>query len=283
MLEVTPPSRLSSEKTVSITLSKIAGVLQELPFVEYVNIPEIVDENHDGEPFYRNIDTRDFGVLLRNSTGKKVVVNKVIAFCQGEKDFSDWLEKTISAYDIKNLVLVGGNRDYRKYSGMPVTSANLKATAAEGVMVGNICIPSRANEVDRLVSKTLSGCSFFTTQLLFESDRIKTLIVEYDAACREKSIAPAVFFLSFAPVGRVIDVEFFKWLGAVIPPSVEKTFLESEADLGKKSIRLAEGLWSETRVFCKEKGLKVPLSVNVESIALHNLELAKELISILKI
>jgi len=188
------------------------------------------------------MDTRDFGVLLRNSTGKDVVANKVTVHCKGEEDFQNWLGQTVCRYSIKNLVFVGGSDASRNYPGPTVVQANLKAKAWGGVSVGNICIPSRENEVERLIAKTLSGCSFFTTQILFEPDSIKKIIEEYDFACMEKRIKPAVFFLSFAPAGRIVDVEFFKWLGALIPPGVEKKLVENKQEIGSASVRLAKRL-----------------------------------------
>lgn len=273
MLEVTPPLKRASSESIEKTVKKIAGITAASG-VDLLNVPEIINENHDGIPLYRNMDTREFGSLLKTATGKDVAVNKVTAHLTTQ-GLEEWLDETIANYCIKKTVLVGGNSHAIKYPGPSVTRSNAIALK-HGAIVGNICIPDRLNEVQRLVQKTRSGCSFFTTQILFEAESMKNLLTEYAAECKKQCIAPATFFLCFAPISDLLDVEYIKWLGAKIPSSAEQQLRQP---FPETSIRLASEIYKDIREHARS--LHMPTSVSIEPISSHNLELSTQMINAL--
>lgn len=286
-LEVTSPSIRSSEEAIKNSVEKISAAVKKLGNIDYINIPEIIEENHEGKPYYRNIDPREFGRLLHEKTGKEIIVNKVVAHLPS-KEFETWLTESISKFNLTNFVFVGVGSDHKKYPGIFVTDAN-KATAKvaqltnKNLHTGNITIPSRNNEVQKIIEKTASGCNFFTTQILYESSGIKKLLHDYDKECKNKSTKPATIFLSFAPAASKQDIEFFKWLGVEFTLEIENRLLQAgDEEIGHVSVKIIREIYSEIIEYREKNNIHVPISLNIEAIFLQNLELAAELIKSLK-
>jgi len=277
LLEVTPPSRKAAMPAVSKAIGHVSKAVRELGRVDAINLPEIVEENNAGAPFYRNMDPRDFGVLLRAVTGKRMVVNKVAVHFKDEAEFDSWLRHTLLDYEVEDVVFVGGTNNNNNYPGLSVLEANKRALEFKKLNVGNICIPSRSGEVERLVAKTESGCSFFTTQLLFDALAAGNVIEGYVLECERLGLRPAEFFLSFAPAGGKYDVDFFKWLGAQIPVGVERQLESCKQGYVGESIALADSVLRGVLARVEDRGLRVPLSLNIEAVSSQNLDYAKQM------
>ena len=276
MLEVLPPQRRAPSDAIRQSAEKIKASVDALDAVRFLNVPEITEENYIGVPLYKHHDARDFGALLRDTTKCNVVVNKVTVYLKSEEEFSSWLSDSIDKHGIRYFVFVGGNSHTRKYPGPQVIRANEIASANGKVHVGNICIPTRVNEPARLLAKTRSGVSFFTTQLLFESGSFKKVVGEYAGLCEDEGLKPSSFFVSLAPVTSGVDMDFFKWLGALIPPDVESNFSKS-GDMGAFSVKLASGIFYDINHFMLENGIKIKVSPNIEAISNANLGAACEI------
>lgn len=273
MFEVMPPQRRASHAVTTATIARIKEVVESLDPVKLINIPEVTEENYEGVPLYKHQDVSEFGSLLYNSIKIDVVANKVTTYLKSEQEFKVWLDKAVDTYRIKHFVFVGGNTHMRKYPGHSVVRANRIASQIDGIKIGNICIPSRPDEVDRLITKTESGASFFTTQLVFESASMKYLLTEYSAKCKEKGINPAAFYVSMAPAHSQFDIDFFKWLGANLPGHIEAEMRDS-SDITGFSTALAAKTYSEISGFVKDKKIKVDVSPNIEVISNANLDSA---------
>ncbi len=276
MFEVVPPSRMTSEEYKEKISAKVAETVNSIK-PDFINVPEVIDENFRGEPYYRNVSVRGFAKKLNELTERKIIVNKVVVHCNGMKELAEWLDKSVNELKIKNFVFVGGNSGKTHYPGPGVIQANKKAKTLFDARIGNIFIPSRKNEAQRLLKKTLSGADFFTSQLLFEAQKTKNVLLEYDALCKKKKVKPSKFFLSFAPVSSVNEIYFLRWLGVEIPIETEKIVFNSF-----NSIHVSEMIWREINSFSKEKNLSLSLGLNVEEIFLHNLEPASQLAASLK-
>ncbi|MFH1258002.1 MAG: hypothetical protein ABIG96_06695 [Candidatus Micrarchaeota archaeon] len=281
MFEVTPPPRRASAATVEKNIERISSAIAPLDFVKYINVPEVVEENRLGKPLFRNMDNREFGSLLSKKMQKEIVVNKITPHFKGEPEFLQWLNETVTAYGIRSIVFVGGSNSSIDYSGPSVIAANELASSKYPIEVGNISIPSRENECRRLLDKSIAKCSFFTTQVLFEAESVKSLLSEYGEECRKGNIEPSSYFLSFAPIADSYDLEFCKWLGAAIPADIERILLENSSQTGEKSIRIAKSLFSDILGHCEQNSLDIPLGLNIEPLSMHNLELGVRMAKVL--
>ncbi len=278
VLEVVPPHKRASETTVRKLVRRVQDVAREIPHLDAVNLPEVLDENHAGMPFYRNLDPRRFAKLLNESFPVELIVNKVVVHLPGIAAFESWVKESLYGYGLRTFVLVGGASGRIKYPGPSVAEANRRLRELtqdqDGVTVGNILIPERPNEVERLLGKTLTGSRFFTTQVLFEPEPVATILRRYGEACTFEGIEPATVLLSFAPVADYEDVEFLVWLGATITLETEERLLPAGGELGVASLEVARSIWAKVRTAVASSRNPVPLGVNIEEISTHNFDLA---------
>ena len=278
LFEIVPPSKMSSEKYKEKMIQSILdSPILSVKNLTSINIPEITDENWQGKPYYRNTDTFKFTKDMRSHTTKNIIVNKVVVHCDGFQGFKQWLQEAISQHDIKSFIFVGPNSTKHSYPGPTVLEANKFASQIDGISIGNILIPSREGEAQRMLKKTLSGATFFTTQILFESERIKSVLSEYSELCKSENIKPAKVFLSFCPISKGSDIEFLRWLGVEMPQELESDLLSDEEAVVSKSIDAAKGVWKNVSNFI-DTNIQVPVGINVEEIFLHNLDHCNELI-----
>jgi 5,10-methylenetetrahydrofolate reductase len=283
VLEVVPPHRRASEKALAGLVKKVQDAAGSIPHLDAVNIPEVLDENHAGLPFYRNLGPRAFAQRLNDGLGVEAIVNKVVVHAEGRGDLAAWIREAIEVDGLRNFVLVGGTSSRIAYPGPDVIAANeILGTVAGGrrdVVCGNITIPERAGEVERLLRKTREGARFFTTQVLFEPEPISTVLREYGAACAAARVPPATVLLSFAPVADYEDIEFLVWLGATITPETEDALIATRSrEAGRASLDVARGIWTRIRDANARSRHPVPLGVNIEEISVHNFDLAVRMV-----
>lgn len=282
VLEVVPPSRRASEKTVHAFAARVREAVRSLQNLDALNIPEVLDENHEGHPFYRDMDPRDFAALLGDDLAVDPIANKVVAHVPSVASLRRWIRESLQRFGLRNFVLVGGNSSRVRYPGPSVVEANrILRTATRGrddVALGNITIPERDHEVDRLVEKTRAGCDFFTTQVLFEAEPMATNLRAYGRRCSAQGLTPATVLLSFAPISDYQDIEFLVWLGASVSPRTEEALFPSSGDPpGRASLDVARTLWSHLRAAAAQSKPPVPLGVNIEEVAMHNFDWAVQM------
>src|SRR3989304_3983029 len=79
VFEVVPPGRRGGEKTPASLVGRVRDAVRSLPHVDALNIPEVLDENHAGQPFYRNMDPQEFVERLGRDLRVAPSVNKATA------------------------------------------------------------------------------------------------------------------------------------------------------------------------------------------------------------
>ncbi|HZY69889.1 MAG TPA: hypothetical protein VFF67_02780 [Thermoplasmata archaeon] len=280
--EPLPPSARATPARRAEQLEAVVRLLRAEPAVDAVDVPELVDENHEGRPFYRSADPTQFARSIAQETGCTAIVNRVVAHVPSAEAVAEWVRGTIGQ-GVRHVVLVGGSSRYIPYPGPGVIEANRisrPVLEAVGGALGNIAIPQREGEAHRLLAKTRSGASFFTTQIVFDGAQVLKMIQEYDRLCSQSGVPPAAILLSVAPVADEGDAAFIRWLGADFPESAERAILNGdESGSTGRSIRHALNVWQEVRNRVVERGVRVPVGLNVEQVQLRHLESAGELLS----
>ncbi len=274
IFEVMPYPKTASESYANKIIGRIAAAITEMESVSMLNIPEIVEENHNGQPYYRNVDAGEFGKILREKCGRGVMINTIVAHHSSKSGFEQWLDKAMKDCGINNFVFVGAKMPFIKYPGPTVPEANLIAKS-RNAHLGNIFIPGRPGEADRLLEKTRAGCRFFTSQVLFGADAAIKIIGEYAEKCNACSISPSKFYLSFAPVSSLEDIIFIKWLGADMGGEAEKR-LKTAENMGQESVSMLLEVIQRILSYDKQ-GIMPEIGLNIGYILLHNLDLAKDL------
>ncbi len=269
-----PPSSRATTARSASEVAAVADLVGAIPRIDAIDVPELVDENHEGRPLYRTGDPRAYARLVAERTGREVVVNKVVAHLENPEAVERWATETVGM-GIRQVVLVGGTSRYIPYPGPAVTEADRicrPIVERAGGCVGNITIPQRDGEPHRMLSKTRAGAAFFTTQIVFDADETYRMVRQYDLLCRQASLAPVPVLLSFAPLVDEQDAEFIRWLGADIPEAVERAILEGEdGNAVGRSVDRALALWSSVVAQSRASEVEVPLGVNVEQISARHL------------
>lgn len=277
---VPPPARTPAAR-VEERVDAVVELVRRTPRVDAIDVPELVDENHEGKPRYRSGDIRGYALALQERTDRVALVNKVVAHLEDAARLEAWARETV-ARGLRYAVLVGGASRYIPYPGPGVVEANRLCRPvfrAAGGGLGNIAIPQRTGEAHRMLAKTRAGAAFFTTQILFDSDQVVQLIREYDLLCRQAAIPPVAVVVSFAPIADEQDVEFVQWLGADISEETEAAILgEDDAEIASRSEQRAILVWEALTRAVRDEELSVPLGVNVEQISPRHLDQAAQLL-----
>lgn len=217
--EVVPP-----EAGKPAALDEAVNVVRRVAAsVDAINLPEIHDEARPGERtagFVPRLDPRLLGARLRDELGTEAVVNHCVVY---QPDPLPWLAETREEFGIRDLILVGGESSSIQYPGPGVAEAaeRMRAAGHAGAL-GGITIPSRAGEAERVRRKHAAGLNFFTAQVLFDPNDIVWLVQRLNGL-------EARLFLSFAPVSHPRDLHFLRWLGADIPPDLDRFLRLDEA------------------------------------------------------
>ncbi len=255
----------------------LASELKNFTRLNAVSVPELVEENHEGKPRYNSIYTRSFSRGTADLIGKDAIINKVVVHMETYEKFVEWMAETYSL-GLKNMIFVGGNTRHHRFPGPSVSEANLIAkhlnslNKLEGLTIGNICLPERREEAKRMLFKTISGAQFFTTQILFDSSQMISLLQEYDRLCRIAEITPSTVLLSFAPLRNSADLNLLDFLGVELPDKPRNYILESgdSTDSPKRSVINALKVYLEVIAASEKESVSVPLGVNIEQLTRSN-------------
>ena len=274
--EILPPRE--KDGTLDSYAEKISSLLSQT-HIDAINIPEVHDENERGERPVQNLEraeAREFGKLLQDSVGIEAIVNRVTVHDNFESQ-KIWIKETFYDYDIENLILVGGESSKIQYEGLSVNSASEYITrdlnsGRFDFFCGGISIPSREVESEKLLKKGSNGIEFFTTQVLYDSKKIKKMLKHYDDICKKNRVLPRRVLLSFAPVSSKKNIEFLKWLGVEISSHTEKRLLNEDSDMTKISLEIAREILNDVLNSNEKNNIKVPVGLNVEHIMSYNFQ-----------
>lgn len=260
--------------------SAMAQISRIKNHADAINIPEIHDESRSGDrtfKFVERVEPRVLGKEIRQRFNMEVVLNRCVVY---EPDQVRWFEETQKNFGATNFVLVGGESSEIKYPGPSVTQAAREIRAAGlPATLGGISIPSRAHEVDRIRRKVARGLTFFTTQVLFDSNDIVWLIQRLNGV-------EARIFLSFAPVTHHRDIDFLRWLGADLPADLDR-FLVNGTTGEKPSPHDAEDAFERCMSLAQRILMDVfdnlppdppPLGINIEHINRRNFSFAVKML-----
>lgn len=217
--EMVPPPAAKPESLEAA----LAEAKKVAPLVDALNLPEIHDENRGSERTHRfveRLEPRVLGARIRREVDAEIVVNRCVVY---EADQVRWFQELHKGFGTQYAILVGGESSRLSYPGPGVLEAAEQVRSAGlPLCLGGISIPSRLHEAERIRRKQAAGMSFFTTQVLFDSNDIVGLIQQLNGL-------EARLFLSFAPVSHPRDLEILRWLGADIPADLDRYLLHGEA------------------------------------------------------
>ena len=274
--EILPPRE--KDGTLHSYAEKISSLLSQT-HIDAINIPEVHDEEERGVRPVKNLEraeAREFGKLLQDNVGIEVIVNRVTV--HSDLDYQkNWIKETFYDYDIENLILVGGEKSDTKYIGPSVnkTSEYITRDLNAGkfdIFCGGITIPSRDIESERLLRKGSNGIEFFTSQVLYDSQKTKKMLKHYNELCKKNNVLPRRILLSFAPVSSQENINFLKWLGVEIPLETEIRLKQSEQRMSEESLAIASEILKDILDNNEKLRIQVPIGLNIEHIMSYNFQ-----------
>jgi 5,10-methylenetetrahydrofolate reductase len=235
VLEMVPPPLSDQRAGIARCLDYIRQVRAAVP-VEAVNIPEIREEGgrrDNGErltPFMPRVPPRELAAHIKDSLDLEAIVNHCVVH-EPAGALEKWLDTAWRHYGVRRFVLVGGEHSHVDYPGPTVREATGLARrlfTGKDVKIGNICIPSRSGERERVRGKISAGADFFTTQIIYHVRELIDL-------CDPDGLPDADFYVSFCPVRSKRNILFLNWLGVIIDPALERWLLAGNEDVLARS------------------------------------------------
>lgn len=248
VLEVVPPESERGEAGLEAAVERVAELHAALG-LDAVNIPEIREEgakSRRGErrrPFVPRVEPRVLAVCIQERLGIPCIINRVVVHLARDRQL-DWFRETWERYGVRRFVLVGGERSDRRYPGPSVPEANAllrERLAIPGGGIGNICIPSRRGEVERMQRKLRSGADFFTTQVVFHPEEV-TALLDALGERREGARLPTLL-VSLAPVRSERNIRFLRWLGVTLSNDLETWLTADETAVAERSLHHLCATW----------------------------------------
>ncbi|HEX5132988.1 MAG TPA: hypothetical protein VFX92_10935 [Candidatus Krumholzibacteria bacterium] len=274
ILEACPPPLADREKAYAVLRQSFACYNS----FHAVSVPDLQDE---GE-FLRDrerVPNDEFARWLRELTEKPLSLYKVVVACSGD-ELDRWLARaqSIGCHDI---FVVGGDSSHKAYRGDALSVGEAARIAAgKGFNCGGIIIPTRrtqfmarpasVDEVDRVLRKIDEhGFSFFSTQILYESEWMCCLLLDLVRRLGPDRL-PRIF-LTFSPFVVPEDINFAKkTLGVFIPRDVER-MLKGARSMREASISCLIGVWERLSSFAAQIGFPADrLGVNIEYLDSRN-------------
>ena len=273
MYELLPLPKSLTKEDIRRSLSLFSAMIAHYP-VDIINIPEVMEETRGGkrEATIAKLEPRILCGYLQKYTDSEVVINRPIVYLPWEKQ-KRWLNETQNHFGIHNFILVGGESSKVTYPGPSVIEAAKQITTLfPQIVLGGIVIPTRQREGRRVLQKSLSGVTFFTSQIIYESRPVKKFLKDYWKLCQKAETKPTMIFLSFAPLTTPADLALINWLGVRVPKKTQEMLTNSWLGLGSRSLQVCQDIFEDILEFVEKERIRVPLGLNIEHLNRHNFE-----------
>jgi hypothetical protein len=272
---MTPPRRSSTyeerQRIADVTLERLMSL--DLDGLVLYDIADEVERNTDERPFpyLPTVDPADFYADHLSAWPKPVVVYR----CVGKypsADLEAWMLNQDPAA-VASVFVGAPSRSAPVLTDLPSAQA-LWSTVRPELTLGGVAIPerhtARRQEHQRLIAKQAKGCSFFITQVVYDSNAAKNLVSDYHYRCLEIGMNPAPIIFTLSVCGSIKTLEFLRWLGVDVPRWMENA-LAHASDTLSESYDQCLATSRELASFCE--GLGMPYGFNVESVSNRKAEI----------
>lgn len=275
LFALTPP-RLSTSPEAA---QEIADVTVErlrplgLDGLILYDIEDEADRNRQERPFpfLPTFDPTDYLARHLKEWNTPVVVYRATAK-YSEEQLRDWVLSQDT--DTRLSVFVGASSREKPVATTLHRAQQIRAEVNPGLLLGAVAIPERHTrngaEHLRLIAKQEAGCSFFVTQVVYDTNAAKNLVSDYYYECRARGLDPVPVVFTSSVCGSMKTLEFLRWLGVEVPRWIENDLRHSDDTLDA-SVDQAEATLVELMTFCRRIG--VPVGINIESVSIRKVEI----------
>ncbi|MEI8082954.1 MAG: 5,10-methylenetetrahydrofolate reductase, partial [Actinomycetes bacterium] len=222
-------------------------------------------------PYLPTVDPSDFRAEHLSAWTKPAVVYRCVGK-YSSAEIESWLRDQDPA--TVATVFVGAPSGSALVATTLETAHGLWSETRPKLSLGGVAIPERHSgrrqEHQRLITKQVRGCSFFVTQVVYDTNAAKNLISDYHYGCLDAELEPVPIIFTLSVCGSMKTLEFLRWLGVDVPRWIENA-LTHASDTLSESYDQCVATARELAAFCE--GLRVPFGFNVESVSNRKAEI----------
>ena len=273
---MTPPKAKHTKEELKVIADRQIERIKDLE-IDGLVLYDIQDESDRTDikrpfPFVKTLDSCDYAKnYLDHALKYPVIVYRAVGKYD-KAEFKQWLKDRVGREFFS--VFVGAASKKTKITIDIKEAYRLKKEIDDELILGGIVIPERhtvkKDEHLRVFSKIQNGCEYFISQAVYNLEAAKRFLDDYALYAKEndKKLAPIIF--TFTPCGSIKTLEFMKWLGVHIAPSLEERLKNAE-DILDESVKTSIGKFKSLYEYGRQKG--IPIGANVESIAIRKVEI----------
>jgi hypothetical protein len=268
---ITPPRQSASAEQMreiaAVTLARLAPI--GLDGLALYDIDDEGDRNPAERPF-PYLPTADPAVFHAEHLGAwngPVVIYRCVGKYQ-ENDLRTWLRGADPGRVL--TVFVGASSPRKAVRTQLPDAQRLRQEVRPDLLLGGVAITERRDEHLRLVAKQTAGCTFFISQVIYNTDATKSMVSDYFYTCRDRQLAPRPVLFTLSTCGSLKTLAFLKWLGVDVPRWLENA-LSNATDTLAESYDQCLANARELIGFCRRLG--VPFGFSVESVSIRKAEI----------
>jgi hypothetical protein len=265
----TPPER--AREIAAATIERLAPIRPDALIV--YDIDDESDRTSDLRPFpfLPTLDPADYVETNFSAWETPVVVYRAVGKYQPD-DLRVWLQAQDPA--TRQTVFVGASSRNKPVRTRLRQAYELRTYAAPALRVGGVMIAERhtrtGEEHLRLLDKQTAGCSFFISQIVFDTAAAKNLVSDYHYECVARGVEPAPLIFTLSVCGSMKTLEFMKWLGVDVPRWVENDLTHAVDTLAAS---VEHSLASARELIEFSRRLSAPFGISVESVSIRRDEI----------
>ncbi len=273
---MTPPKAKHTKEELEVIAANHIERIKDLD-IDGLILYDIQDESDRTDikrpfPFIETLDPCEYAKDYLDTPLKfPVIVYRAVGKYDRE-EFRQWLKARVGRGFF--TVFVGAASKQTKTTIDMAEAYAIKKEVANDIIMGGIMIPERHtaknDEHLRVFKKIESGCEYFVSQAVYNKDAAKKFLDDYAEYAKEngKTLVPIIFTMT--PCGSNKTLDFMKWLGIHIPPSLEEKLKNSE-DILEESVKVSIDTFRELYMYGKKRG--IPIGCNVESVSIRKVEI----------
>ena len=268
---ITPPRQSASADQVreiaAVTMKRLAPL--NLDGLALYDIDDESDRNPAERPFpyLPTIDPAVFHAEHLGDWSTPVVIYRCVGK-YAETDLRNWLRAADPGRVLS--VFVGASSGQKAVRTRLAQAQALHQEIRPDLLVGGVAITERRDEHLRLVAKQARGCTYFISQVTYNTDAAKSMVSDYYYTCRDRQLAPRPVLFTLSVCGSLKTLAFLKWLGVDVPRWLENA-LRNATDTLAESYDQCLANAGEMITFCRRLGM--PFGFSVESVSIRKVEI----------
>lgn len=268
---ITPPRQSASpeqrREIAAVTLARLAPL--DLDGLALYDIDDEGDRNPQERPFpyLPTVDPAAFHAGYLGDWHRPVVIYRCVGK-YAEEDLRTWLGSVDPGRVLS--VFVGASSGHKAVLTSLSRAHALRQEICPDLMLGGVAIAERRDEHLRLVAKQERGCTFFISQVIYNTDATKSMISDYCYTCRDRRLAPLPVLFTLSVCGSLKTLAFLKWLGVDVPRWLENELCYATDTLTESYSQCVTNA-RELITFCRRLGM--PFGFSVESVSIRKTEI----------